>query len=231
MSSPAAAPDDSFGKSLFPPPGLKFSGAKENWRSFKLGMTTWLRVVRLDKFLENPRPQLGAASKPQGGASESAASASAASAGSSSAAAKTVAKSEQLDSEADEAAALVWHEKAQRVFFALLYTTSGAPQVARLVSTVAEGDAHALWTKLLAKYESKSLANQNQLWSALTRATMNPEKETIDGYATRLQSLEKELLEQNSKVDETQMKCNREMSHSHLLFSFMFFALFVSVTV
>jgi hypothetical protein len=25
--------------------------------------------------------------------------------------------------------------------------------------------------------------------------------------------------------------CNREMSHSHLLFSFMFFALFVSVTV
>ena len=174
------------------PSALKFGGDKASWPIFRKKFLAWCSVNRLDKFLLQALPSRSAA----GAGSGASASASAAAAG--------AAKSEQFDAAADAKAAEKWRAKAGLVYAQLIMVLTG-PQLETLVTVSADGDAHALWASLLAKFESKTVANQSQLWSTFNSMRMEA-GESIGAYATRLLIVVNQLRGLQAAVDPSQVK-------------------------
>ena len=178
------------GRVSLPSATVRFGGNKEAWPIFKKRFLAWLSAERLNKFMLQPLPALAA-----GSAAVSSAAAAAES---------PAEKTRILDAVADEAAAEKWHQKASVVYYGLMQSLHG-PQMDALLETSPDNDPHSLWKKLVAKYESTSVANQSKLWSTLHGARMGND-ESISEFANRLRKIEGQLRGLGATVDPTQLK-------------------------
>jgi hypothetical protein len=167
------------------PSSLKFGGEKEGWSRFKRAFLAWCAAQRLEKFLLEPLPpraENAGATAPlvAGGSSPSV-------------------KKEQLDRAADEAASEQWHQRAASVYASLILALTG-PHMEALIEVSAQSDAHSLWKSLTTKYESRTIANQSQLWQQLTSFKQAP-GEKVGTCALRLQGVVNLLRAQKAAVD------------------------------
>ena len=178
------------------PSSLKFEGDKESWSRFKRAFLAWCTAQRLDKFLLNPLPALALA-----GAGVDAAKAAEEAA---QAAGASAVKKEKLDHAADEKAAEQWHQRAAAVYASLVMALTG-PLLEPLVDMSVQTDAHGLWKSLTAKYESKTVANQSQLWQQFITAHQ-VQGESIGLYVLRLQRVVNQLRALNTVVDPTLLR-------------------------
>ena len=94
-------------------------------------------------------------------------------------------KKEKLDHAADARAAEQWHQRAAIVYASLVMALTG-PLLEPLVDVSEQTDAHGLWKSLTAKYESKTVANQSQLWHQFITARQ-VQGESVGMYVLRLQ--------------------------------------------
>ena len=115
-------------------------------------------------------------------------------------------KQEKLDRAADVQAAEQWRERAAIVYAGLVLALDG-PRLEALIEFSTQSDAYGLWKSLTAKFESKTVANQTQLWQRFT-SIHQEQGEAVADYALRLQIVVNELRALHAVVDPTQIRAN-----------------------
>src|SRR5680860_507999 len=198
------------------PASLRFDGSAQAFPNWKFNMSTYMLMQKLFDVLEQPRPRkraaaaaAAAAATPFAPAASVAASGSA-DAGSSSgspaasasadAAAQAAAAAVDVQSAADQA----WDERAERAFGLLALCFNSATLTA-LARTVDMGDAHALWTLLVNRYERKTIMSQAHVMETFLQSRMD-EDEAVDAFVARLKNSVSLLASMNEAPTEVMQK-------------------------
>lgn len=206
------------------PSGLRFDGSAQAFPSWKftIGAYKVMLMHKLKDVVEQPRPRKRAAAAAAAVAAAQAPAASAAApnavaaalmsgasvvnapdtaaAAQAAAASAAAVAANDVQSAADQA----WDERADRAF-GLLVLCFTSPTLIALARTVEMGDAHALWTLLMNRYERKTIVSQAHVMESFLQTRMD-EDEAVDAFVARLKNNVELLASMNEQPSETMQK-------------------------
>ena len=191
---------------------LRFEGKQQEWQHWKNKLIAFLRSVGLHDVLTNAPPtreevkveatvKPAVATEPKSDGSSMAPAADAKEAGESS----EGARAGIAQSSADEIVRR-WTEASNKVFMLLIMAVQ-SKSLSMKINNVKQGDAHAVWKLLIAKYERNTATSLMQLMERYHSLRLNPEgTDPLGDFVAEIQSVEYELVAMGRTVDEDMQK-------------------------